>query len=100
MNFLSQNSIWSNGGLGIDIEIDGVTFNDGAADPDMGANQELNFPYNMTISIGGSSETVNGNAYPAATHVEVYLANPDPSGYGEGRDISVQPHQMVLANGH
>jgi hypothetical protein len=85
MNYLSQNSIWSNGGLGIDIEIDGVTLNDGPADPDMAANQQLNFPYSMTVAIGGTSEMVSGIVDPGAINVEVYLTNPDPSGYGEGK---------------
>jgi hypothetical protein len=41
---LSQNSVHDNGGLGIDLEADGLTANDGLLDLDSGTNGLQNFP--------------------------------------------------------
>jgi len=85
-NQISQNSIYDNNGLGIDLQNNGVTFND-PSDPDSGPNQELNFPVitgawvnGLTLIIG----TIDIDTDPAQAMVEVFRASPDPSGYGEG----------------
>ena len=43
-NPIVRNSMYDNGGLGIDLEADGVTGNDGSPDGDSGANELQNFP--------------------------------------------------------
>jgi len=41
---LTQNQIWSNDGLGLNLNADGVTAND-PGDTDVGPNSLLNFPF-------------------------------------------------------
>ena len=83
-----SNSIFSNGGLGIDLEDDGVTPND-AGDPDTGANTLQNFPVLNSASTSGSNTTINGslNSTPNTSfHIEFFAsAAADPTGYGEGQ---------------
>jgi CSLREA domain-containing protein len=78
-NTITRNSIFANGGLGIDLDPTGVTPND-AGDGDSGPNQQLNFP--VLSSATGTS--VRGTAC-SGCRVEVFVADPDPSGFGEGR---------------
>jgi CSLREA domain-containing protein len=77
MNTLSQNSIYDNMGLGIDLEPAGVSLND-VGDTDSGGNTVLNFP---VFSAGFNS--VSGTACPGCI-VELYISDNDSSGYGEG----------------
>jgi hypothetical protein len=84
-NEFFNNSIHSNGGLGIDLGDDGVTPND-ADDADAGPNLRFNYPeLDVTYSDDGTPHvraTVRG---PQGTFVEFYSsAAPDPSGFGEG----------------
>ena len=82
-----HNSIFSNAGLGIDLEADGVTPND-AGDGDTGANNLQNYPVLTSASNVNGSTVVQGtlNSAPNATFTIEFFANqaPDPSGYGEG----------------
>ena len=91
-NTILGNSVYSNAGLGIDLDEDGVTPNDGG-DPDTGSNDLLNFPAitSATESSGTIDLTfdldvpVNPNGY----RVE-FFSNPsgaDPSGHGEGEQF-------------
>lgn len=75
---ISENSISQNTELGIDLDPLGVTLND-PGDADVGPNTLLNFPEltNLTAS------TAVGSACPNC-RVEIFLADGDPSGYGEG----------------
>jgi hypothetical protein len=87
-NTVFGNSIDGNGGLGIDLECDGVTPND-PGDGDIGANDRMNFP---VISF---ATTRSGEVTTAATlstepssplTVDFYSSEScDPSGYGEGK---------------
>jgi parallel beta-helix repeat protein len=90
-NTISQNIIYDNGDLGIDLGNNGVTLND-VNDLDTGPNDYLNYP---EISLVKSTFFLNdytiwGRAAPNAT-VEFFLAHPyrdkvrlaDPSGHGE-----------------
>jgi hypothetical protein len=86
-NTITRNSIYENGLLGIDIDIDGVTYND-PADIDSGPNQELNFPYIVLaydscgyVRVGGS---IDIDSDPRLAVVEIFKARLDSTGYGEG----------------
>jgi hypothetical protein len=83
-NTITQNSIFTNTALGIDLydEDDlwpGVTPND-PDDADTGPNELLNFP----VIISATTASVIGTACADCT-VEVFVADADPSGYGEGQ---------------
>jgi hypothetical protein len=100
-NKFSTNIINNNGGLGIDLNDDGVTYND-AGDPDSGPNNLLNFPViTSAVNIGGAYTVVSGTIdigpNPELASVEIFLAvPPDPSGHGEaffpeGNNITPSP---------
>jgi hypothetical protein len=79
---ISSNSIYANGGLGIDLGItdsnSDVTIND-ANDTDTGANSLLNFPILSSISASGSNLIVKGCA-PAGATVELFEADVSAGG--------------------
>jgi len=89
-NTITQNSIYDNGQLGIDLGDDSVTTND-PGDLDMGPNQELNFPvitgafHNPSTGTTNVAGILDIDTNPSQATVEVYLADPDPTSYGEGR---------------
>ncbi len=85
-NRITQNSIYDNGGLGIDLHFNGVTPND-PADPDVGANEEMNFPViNSAVNSGGTTTIMGTLDFPApgACTIEIFKARRDPTGHGEG----------------
>jgi hypothetical protein len=89
-NLLSENIIFDNKDLGIDLDDDYVTPNDPPADPDNRANENLDFPIITNVTVTSSTTTITGTVSPSppaplTTLVEVYKAspNPDPSGHGE-----------------
>jgi len=101
-NTLSENSIFANAGLGIDLNgdnsacgntdvgcpstsFDGVTLND-QSDPDIGSNDLTNFPLVDNAVISGGSLTVTGFAEPGS-RIEFFIADPDPTGFGEGKSF-------------
>ncbi len=87
-NAIRGNSIFSNGGLGIDFNNDGPTLND-TGDPDLGPNDLQNFPV-ITNAYGFGASTIVGGTLNALAgksfSIDLY-ASPakDPSGYGEGK---------------
>ena len=93
-NHLQRNSIFSNGGLGIDLESihTGVTAND-TGDVDGGPNQLQNFPVLTAAnsSAGGTARVIKGklNSAASTTFTIEFFASPqgscDPSHYGEGK---------------
>jgi hypothetical protein len=87
-NSITQNSIYNNTLLGIDLADDGVTAND-PNDPDAGPNEELNFPViTSAVETAGQttiSGTINIDSDPTQALIEVFKVSPDPSGYGEGQ---------------
>jgi hypothetical protein len=87
-NLILSNSIFSNVGLGIDLESDGVTPND-PGDFDRGSNNLQNFPVLTSVSGAGGNMTVQGtlNSTPRAVFRLEFFSNPgcDPSGLGEGQ---------------
>jgi parallel beta-helix repeat protein len=82
-NAISRNSIYANGGLGINLATDAVTLND-SGDPDAGANDLFNFPVITSAILEGANLTVAGFARPGST-IEFFIAEGDPTGFGEGR---------------
>lgn len=82
-NLISQNSIFDNGILGIDLGNDGVTPND-AGDADTGPNNLQNFPALTSATRSGNSITVQGtlNSTPNSTFTLEFFATTaaDPEG--------------------
>jgi hypothetical protein len=86
------NSIFSNGGLGIDLGADGVTPND-RGDGDAGPNNLQNYPVitsaiatPVQLVVVGSIDTAN----PKSVTIEIYASSvpvpgADPTGHGEGQ---------------
>jgi len=88
-NLFYRNSIFGNGGLGIDLEDDGVTLND-ANDGDGGANYRTNFPVLTSVVTSGGTTRINGSIdwYNGGTTIYIeFFANDaaDASGHGEGK---------------
>ncbi len=87
---LLSNSIFTNGGLGIDLAPVGVTANDIGAflfshDEDEGANRLQNFPDLVVSPEGAITATLRSRANTTFT-VEVFgNGECDPSGHGEGQ---------------
>jgi CSLREA domain-containing protein len=80
-NTISQNSIYGNSGLGIDIDPIGQVNPNDPGDLDTGANQQLNYP-----EIASASPTSVGGTACAGCIVEVFIADSTGSGsYGEGK---------------
>jgi hypothetical protein len=87
-----SNSIFGNGGLGIDLKEvgstpDGPTAND-VGDLDDGSNDLLNYPVITSAQTAGNTVYVDFDLdAPAGWHRIEFFTNPsgvDPSGYGEG----------------
>jgi len=90
---ITQNSFSNNGGLSIDLDprnIDpnglgvpqGVTINDNG-DTDAGPNGLRNFPVIVSASLVGTELSLGGFARPGSA-IELYIAQADPTGFGEG----------------
>lgn len=84
-NRIRANLIYSNGSLGIDLNLDGVTLND-LGDPDAGPNLLQNFPVLTSASTGGAIVGTLNSTASTSFRVE-FFSSPscDPSGYGEGQ---------------
>lgn len=78
-NTFTQNSIFQNGDLGIDLFPARVTLND-PGDLDSGPNQNLNFP----VLTSASPTQVSGTACGGCT-VEIFIADSSNGAYGEGK---------------
>ncbi len=87
-NAILSNSIFANGGLGIDLGDAGVTPNDDG-DGDTGPNNLQNFPVLTSATVEGGQTTVVGDLNSTASttfRLEFFAsAAADPSGNGEGR---------------
>jgi uncharacterized repeat protein (TIGR01451 family) len=87
-NSIQSNSIFLNGGLGIDLGAAGVTAND-TGDADSGANNLQNFPVLNSANAAGTSTTIQGtlnSTAGTAFRVEFFSNQaPNPSGFGEGQ---------------
>ncbi|MDH3943203.1 MAG: right-handed parallel beta-helix repeat-containing protein, partial [Anaerolineae bacterium] len=86
-----RNSIYKNGGLGIDLADDGITAND-QDDPDSGENNLQNYPVISSAQVSGTNLTLVGGLNSLANEsfrLEFFFGdNCDASGHGEsGRFI-------------
>ena len=87
-NAIRFNSIYDNGGLGIDLNPIGVTAND-PNDPDIGPNGLQNYPVLLAsttsggdIDVVGSLQSEPGKSYT----IDIYASDGcDASGHGEGK---------------
>ncbi len=90
-NLIQANSIYGNGGIGINLGLDGVTANDGvktAGQP----NLLMDVPVFTSVALAGPTLTVTGyvgnapgQSVFAGARVEIFKADGDPSGSGEGQ---------------
>jgi len=98
-NSFLRNSVYANGGLGIDLGNDGVSEND-AGDPDPGANNLLNFPVITSAEETAGTLDVNFDLdVPAGNYRIEFFTNPsgaDASGNGEGE---VYQDAVTIAHG-
>ncbi|HEY7090447.1 MAG TPA: hypothetical protein VH518_20285 [Tepidisphaeraceae bacterium] len=102
---IRNNSIFSNGRLGIDLNGDGVSPND-PTDGDAGPNRLQNFPELSSATTSGAGTTVGGALHSKANTeftIDFYAnAAADPSGFGEGQtpigSIVVTTDNSGLAN--
>jgi len=79
-NTITQNSIFANGGLGIDIApTRTVNLND-AGDGDSGPNEQLNFP----VITSARTDHVAGTACSSCL-VEIFISSGQGGGYGQGQ---------------
>ena len=89
-NSIQSNSIHSNGGIGIDLGDDGVTFNDGD-DEDDGVNRLQNFPVITSVADKGTAATITGtlDSRPDTQYrIELFSSGAcDDSGFGEGETM-------------
>jgi hypothetical protein len=89
-NSILANSIFSNGGLGIDLQGDGVTLND-LGDADTGENNLQNYPTitNTTVLAGNVTFTGSLNSEASKTYRLEFFASSsaDSSGHGEGETL-------------
>lgn len=96
-NPVAVNSIFSNGGLGIDLDYDGVTAND-YKDPDTGANSLQNFPVITWATNLGGNLTVVGmlNSVPFGVYRIEFFGSMgcDGSAYGEGETYLFAVHLL------
>jgi hypothetical protein len=101
-NRIRRNSIVGNGGLGIDLDDDGVTPND-LGDPDAGANNRQNFPV-LAQTKAGASTTIMGtlNSTPNSSFVIEFYINGfcDASGSGEGFVLMGETNVTTNASGN
>lgn len=89
-NAISSNSIFSNAGLGINLEMDGPTPND-ACDNDSGGNNRQNFPVITSANSSGGSTTIQGTLDSASNttfRVEFFSNSAcEGSGITEGQNF-------------
>ena len=100
-NQILANSVFSNGGIGIDLNGDGVTLNDGG-DADTGANNLQNFPVLNSAFSTGNSLNIQGRLDSASGAITLSFYrndNCDVSGYGQGANFIGSSTMMTTGNG-
>ncbi len=88
-NVILSNSIYANKGLGIDLADNGVTPNSPGG-PHVGPNEFQNFPVILDAVASGSVTNIvlQLNSIPSTKFtVQLFVAAPDPTGFGQGRTL-------------
>jgi CSLREA domain-containing protein len=100
-NIISGNSIFANGGLGIDLGGDGVTPND-PDDADTGPNDLVNFPVLQAVTDATTMVNITYQGKPNASFIiDLYINSEcDPSGHGEGESFELSTTVATNANGN
>ncbi|MAT98628.1 MAG: hypothetical protein CL608_15910 [Anaerolineaceae bacterium] len=97
------NSIFNNGGLGIDLNNDGVTPND-LLDSDLGPNGLQNYPVLESVIHTADSVNISGvlHSKPYQYYDLVFFTNKqcDASGYGEGEAFAKELWVITDGNGN
>jgi hypothetical protein len=88
-NAISRNSFFENGDLGIDLDADGPTQNDGATDPDKGPNGLQNFPLLQSATRDSDDKVTLDWLLRSTPDIQFrveFFKSPacDASGHGEG----------------
>ncbi|HYB97660.1 MAG TPA: Calx-beta domain-containing protein [Candidatus Limnocylindrales bacterium] len=87
-NQMRGNSIFSNGGLGLDLDPTNLSADD-SRDGDTGANERQNMPALTSVLVVGADIDIAGklSSRPATTYDIDFYSSPacDPSGFGEGQ---------------
>ncbi len=99
-NTISSNSIFSNGGLGIDLGIDGIVAPNDVGDGDEGSNLLQNFPELTSASSTTIAGTLNSAAN--ANYRLEFFSSPScdtPGGNGEGKTFLGSTDATTNANG-
>jgi len=85
------NSIFGNATIGIDLDANGVTANNGTKSAGL-PNNDMDYPVFTSANLSGTTLAVNGYVGSAANQatfanarVEVFKSDDDATGYGEGR---------------
>jgi parallel beta-helix repeat protein len=108
-NAIVNNSIYDNGNLGIDLDADGVSPNDGLLDPDTGANGLQNHPFitgHVLVFVGTFPDLVPKNRIDwtlntaAATDYRLeFYVNDTCAGRGEAKELLTTQQVTTDANG-
>jgi len=102
-NAVLGNSIFGNSTVGIDLNDDGVTANDGGSPPDQdaGDNNLQNFPVLSTAVASGSGTTITGtlSSTPSTQFRVEFFSNPACSSSGNGEGKLFVGFQNVTTNG-
>ena len=102
-NVINYNSIFANGGLGINLNADGVTRND-SDDSDSGTNGLQNFPVLTSAVSNGSTTKIQGTlkSTPNFKHTIQFFSNfaVDPTTYGEGQAWLADLEVTTDGSGH
>lgn len=101
-NQITRNSIFQNGGLGIDLGATGVTAND-TGDADTGGNALQNYPILTSVTLSSGNTAVAGtfNSVPNTNFTLEFFSDPTPdaSGNGEGQTFLGQLGVTTDASG-
>ena len=83
---ITENSIYNNASLGIDINSNGTAELNDDGDGDAGPNNILNFPVLDTVYFSGGNLCIHGWA-PSGSTIEFFIADNESSQFGEGKSF-------------